>query len=146
MFWWEIRKCIFDHLWLIHGTLSYHELWRFNDRVSGLVRITTVVNGYTSMFSTIFTKGINFCYFLFASLGDKALSKWGLLLKEFSWVNNFKSWSRLRRDAKIEIVSLLLKVYLFALRLMERDLQFYILFNSITFISEWSVIMRDCVQ
>ena len=36
-----------------------------------------MVTGSISMFfSTIYTKGNNFCYFLFASMDDEGLSKW----------------------------------------------------------------------
>ena len=38
--------------------------------------------GIPSYFPAIFTKGNNFCDFLFAFLDDEALQKWGLLLKE----------------------------------------------------------------
>ena len=42
-------------------------------------------------FSSIFTKGNNFCDFLFASIDGIALPKWGLFLKEriFSKRSNF---------------------------------------------------------
>ena len=40
------------------------------------------VYGNTTMVSAILTKGNNFFDFLFASLEDRALPKWGLLLKE----------------------------------------------------------------
>ena len=40
------------------------------------------VYDYTPMFSPIFTKLNSFCDFLFASLDDVAISKWGSLLQE----------------------------------------------------------------
>ena len=38
--------------------------------------------GCTTMFSTIFTRGNNFCDFLFAFLDETALLKWDLLLQK----------------------------------------------------------------
>ena len=38
--------------------------------------------GYTKMVFAFFTKGNNFYHFLFVSLEDGAIPKWGLFLKE----------------------------------------------------------------
>ena len=73
-------------------------------------------------FSAIYSKGDNFCDFLFAYLNDKVFSKWGLLLKERICSLGSKFFS-LRVDPKwdgrqkIKIKELLpLKVYQFNFR------------------------------
>ena len=59
-----------------------------------MMKTTFRVYGYTCTFLYHFTKGNNYCEFLFAYFDTKAVSKWVLLLKE-------------QREAKIELAKLL---------------------------------------
>ena len=46
------------------------------------ISICSIHKSYGVCFSAIFTKGDNFCDFLFATLDNEAPLKWGLLLEE----------------------------------------------------------------
>ena len=66
-------------------------------------------------FSTIFTKGNNFCDFLFAFLMLKPVLHWGLLIEERirELILSNKSGPLLRRETKMKMAGLLpLKMYL----------------------------------
>ena len=55
-----------------------------------IVYFVLKVYGYTSIYFAMFSKGDNFCDFLFAYLDDRVFPKRGLLLKERIWCDGSK--------------------------------------------------------
>ena len=75
--------------------------------------------GIPTSISALFSKGDNYCDFLFAYLEDEVLSKWGLLLKEFALMAAKSFLHKMTQfiwEATMKITELLpLKVYPFTL-------------------------------